>query len=76
MEDIADELLKLYQEREQVEGYQYGPDTEEQMTFEMDFPYEPTPDQVTSLEEIKADMEKEDRWIDCFVVMLDMVRLR
>ncbi|MFU1789796.1 transcription-repair coupling factor [Mammaliicoccus sciuri] len=58
VEDIADELLKLYQEREQVEGYQYGPDTEEQMTFEMDFPYEPTPDQVTSLEEIKADMEK------------------
>lgn len=58
VEDIADELLKLYQEREQVVGYQFGPDTEEQMTFEMDFPYEPTPDQVTSLEEIKGDMEK------------------
>src|SRR5699024_4289020 len=28
------------------------------MTFEMDFPYEPTPDQITSLEEIKGDMEK------------------
>ena len=55
---LLDELLKLYQEREQVEGYQYGPDSEEQMTFEMDFPYEPTPDQITSLEEIKGDMEK------------------
>ncbi|SUM53052.1 transcription-repair coupling factor [Mammaliicoccus lentus] len=41
-----------------MEGYQYGPDSEEQMTFEMDFPYEPTPDQITSLEEIKGDMEK------------------
>ncbi|GGB12892.1 transcription-repair coupling factor [Macrococcus hajekii] len=56
--DIADELLKLYQERERVAGYQFGPDTEEQNTFEMDFPYEPTEDQVRSLEEIKEDMEK------------------
>ncbi|TDL95288.1 transcription-repair coupling factor [Macrococcus carouselicus] len=56
--DIADELLKLYQERERIVGYQFGPDTEEQDTFEMDFPYEPTVDQVRSLEEIKEDMEK------------------
>ncbi len=56
--DIADELLKLYQERERVQGYQFGPDTEEQENFEMDFPYEPTEDQVRSLAEIKEDMEK------------------
>ncbi|UTH13733.1 transcription-repair coupling factor [Macrococcus equipercicus] len=56
--DIADELLKLYQERERVQGYQFGPDTEEQDSFEMDFPYEPTEDQKRSLEEIKEDMEK------------------
>lgn len=56
--DIADELLKLYQERERVTGHQFGPDTEEQDKFEMDFPYEPTVDQVRSLEEIKEDMEK------------------
>lgn len=58
VEDIAEELLKLYQERERVEGYQFGPDTEEQENFEMDFPYEPTDDQKQSLVEIKADMEK------------------
>ncbi|TDM07227.1 transcription-repair coupling factor [Macrococcus lamae] len=56
--DIADELLKLYQERERVQGYQFGPDTDEQQNFEMDFPYEPTEDQVRSLVEIKEDMEK------------------
>ncbi|RXK17204.1 transcription-repair coupling factor [Macrococcus sp. DPC7161] len=58
VEDIAEELLKLYQERERVEGYQFGPDTEEQDNFEMDFPYEPTDDQKQSLIEIKEDMEK------------------
>lgn len=58
VEDIAEELLKLYQERERVEGYQFGPDTEEQENFEMDFPYEPTDDQKQSLVEIKSDMEK------------------
>ncbi|TDM28589.1 transcription-repair coupling factor [Macrococcoides caseolyticum] len=58
VEDIAEELLKLYQERERIEGYQFGPDTEEQENFEMDFPYEPTHDQKQSLIEIKGDMEK------------------
>ncbi|ULG74117.1 transcription-repair coupling factor [Macrococcus brunensis] len=56
--EIADELLKLYQERERIQGYRFGPDTEEQDTFEMDFPYTPTEDQMRSLEEIKEDMEK------------------
>lgn len=40
-------------------GYQYGEDTAEQHDFEMDFPYELTPDQAKSIEEIKEDMEKE-----------------
>merc|ERR1712126_240759 len=40
-------------------GYQFGPDTEEQSTFELDFPYELTPDQSKSIEEIKGDMEPE-----------------
>ena len=40
-------------------GYQFGPDTEEQSTFELDFPYELTPDQSKSIDEIKGDMERE-----------------
>lgn len=41
-----------------AEGYQYGEDTAEQTTFELDFPYELTPDQAKSIDEIKDDMQK------------------
>lgn len=57
VEDIADELIALYKEREQSVGFQFAPDTEEQHVFEMDFPYELTEDQDKSIREIKADME-------------------
>ncbi|WP_367122849.1 transcription-repair coupling factor [Staphylococcus capitis subsp. urealyticus] len=59
VEDIADELIDLYKEREMSVGYQYGEDTAEQSAFEHDFPYELTPDQGKSIEEIKGDMERE-----------------
>ncbi|HBP2855261.1 TPA: transcription-repair coupling factor [Staphylococcus aureus] len=58
VEDIAEELIDLYKEREMAEGYQYGEDTAEQTTFELDFPYELTPDQAKSIDEIKDDMQK------------------
>ena len=57
VEDIAEELIALYKEREMSVGYQFGEDTAEQQDFELDFPYELTPDQAKSIEEIKADME-------------------
>ena len=69
VEDIADELIALYKEREMSVGYQYGEDTAEQHDFEMDFPYELTPDQAKSIEEIKEDMEKNVQWIACYVEM-------
>ncbi|MDK9853239.1 transcription-repair coupling factor [Staphylococcus equorum] len=59
VEDMADELIDLYKEREMSVGYKYGPDTAEQNEFEIDFPYELTPDQDKSIEEIKQDMEIE-----------------
>ncbi|WP_204172824.1 transcription-repair coupling factor [Staphylococcus sp. GDY8P72P] len=59
VEDIADELITLYKEREMSVGYQYGPDTAEQNDFELDFPYELTPDQAKSISEIKQDMEQQ-----------------
>ena len=58
VEDIADELIDLYKEREMSVGYQYGQDTAEQSAFEHDFPYELTPDQSKSIDEIKGDMER------------------
>ncbi|MDT3960523.1 transcription-repair coupling factor [Staphylococcus kloosii] len=59
VEDIADELIELYKEREMSVGYQYGPDSAEQSDFELDFPYELTPDQAKSITEIKGDMEQQ-----------------
>lgn len=59
VEDIADELIALYKEREQSVGYQFGPDTAEQYAFEMDFPYDLTDDQAKSIIEIKNDMESQ-----------------
>src|SRR5699024_8995110 len=59
VEDMADELIELYKEREMSVGYKYGPDTPQQNDFEIDFPYELTPDQGKSIEEIKQDMEVE-----------------
>lgn len=59
VEDIADELIALYKEREQSVGYAFGPDTEEQHAFEMDFPYDLTDDQAKSILEIKEDMESQ-----------------
>ncbi len=55
--DIAEELIRLYQERAMTEGFKFSPDTEMQEAFEARFPYEPTPDQLASIHEIKNDME-------------------
>ncbi|WP_100332739.1 transcription-repair coupling factor [Bacillus xiapuensis] len=59
VQDIADDLIKLYAEREAAKGYAYSPDGDMQREFEMSFPYEETEDQLRSIQEIKYDMEKE-----------------
>ena len=57
-------------------GYQYGQDTAEQSAFEHDFPYELTPDQSKSIDEIKGTWKEQDLWTVFFVVMWDMVKLK
>ena len=57
--EIAEDLVKLYAARSILKGYKYAKDTEWQKQFEDEFPYEETPDQLTSLEEIKFDMESD-----------------
>lgn len=59
VEDIADDLIKLYAEREQQKGFAFSPDSEMQREFEASFPYQETEDQLRCIAEIKADMEKE-----------------
>ncbi|MBA9087565.1 transcription-repair coupling factor (superfamily II helicase) [Fontibacillus solani] len=58
VEDIADDLIKLYAERQTSPGYAFERDTPEQQEFEDMFPYEETRDQVRAIEEIKKDMEQ------------------
>jgi len=58
VKDIADDLIKLYAERQQAAGYGFGKDTAYQGEFEALFPYEETRDQLRAIAEIKVDMEK------------------
>jgi len=55
---IADELVRLYAEREVAPGHAFSPDTPWQREMEEAFPYEPTPDQQKAIEETKRDMER------------------
>ncbi|HEV2030260.1 MAG TPA: transcription-repair coupling factor [Candidatus Dormibacteraeota bacterium] len=59
VQDVADELLKIYSLREARPGIAFAPDTAWQQELESSFPYEETPDQVAALAEIKADMESD-----------------
>ena len=59
VQDVADELLKIYSLREARPGIAFAPDTAWQAELEASFPYEETPDQVAALAEIKADMESD-----------------
>lgn len=59
IEDMTEDLIKLYAERQSRQGYAYAPDTDWQKNFEDMFPYEETPDQLKCIIEIKKDMEHE-----------------
>ncbi|MDI6600393.1 MAG: transcription-repair coupling factor [Thermoanaerobacteraceae bacterium] len=58
IEEMAKELVELYAVRQTIEGHAFSADTPWQKEFEERFPYEETPDQLRSIEEVKADMEK------------------
>ncbi|MFC7431056.1 MULTISPECIES: transcription-repair coupling factor [unclassified Agrococcus] len=57
--DIAVELVKLYAARMASKGHAFGPDTPWQHELEDAFPYAETPDQLTTIDEVKRDMERE-----------------
>ncbi len=58
VQDIADDLIKLYAERQSTPGYAFSHDSVYQREFEALFPYDETVDQLRSIEEIKKDMEQ------------------
>jgi transcription-repair coupling factor (superfamily II helicase) len=57
MRDMAEELLKLYAQRQTVPGYGFSPDTAWQQEFEDAFEFELTRDQTDALAAVKSDME-------------------
>ena len=57
MQDMADELLKLYAQRKAAQGHAFPPDNEFQREFEDAFDYNETDDQISAINDIKRDME-------------------
>ncbi|MCP3822682.1 transcription-repair coupling factor [Streptomyces sp. A3M-1-3] len=58
VKEIAADLIKLYSARMAAPGHVFGPDTPWQRELEDAFPYVETPDQLTTIAEVKEDMEK------------------
>ena len=56
--DIAVELVKLYSARVASKGHAFSPDTPWQHELEEAFPYAETLDQLTTIDEVKRDMER------------------
>ncbi len=59
VKEIAFNLIELYAKRRMRKGFQYGPDSYLQHELESSFIYEDTPDQTSSTNDIKRDMESE-----------------
>ena len=55
--ELADRLLLLYQERSKIKGYSFKIEDDLQKNFENEFPYELTYDQKRAVYDIKKDME-------------------
>ncbi|MFF2651787.1 transcription-repair coupling factor [Streptomyces sp. NPDC058045] len=58
VKEIAADLIKLYSARMAAPGHAFGTDTPWQRELEDAFPYVETPDQLTTIAEVKEDMEK------------------
>ncbi|KAA1418927.1 transcription-repair coupling factor [Nocardioides humilatus] len=56
--EIAAELIKLYAARQATKGHAFGPDSPWQRELEDAFPFHETPDQLSTVDEVKADMER------------------
>ncbi|MEQ9486605.1 transcription-repair coupling factor [Coleofasciculus sp. F4-SAH-05] len=63
---LAVDLLKLYAQRSQQSGYVFPEDSSWQEELEESFPYQPTPDQLKAVQDVKRDLES-DRPMDRLV---------
>lgn len=58
VKEIAGELIRLYAARTSSPGHAFSPDTTWQRELEDSFAYVETPDQLSTINEVKADMER------------------
>ena len=58
MQDMAEELLKLYAERKMAPGFSFAEDHHWQQEFAETFEFEETPDQLATIEDVRRDMGK------------------
>jgi transcription-repair coupling factor (superfamily II helicase) len=63
---VAFDLLQLYAQRTQQQGFSFPTDMPWQEELEDSFPYQPTPDQLKAVQDVKRDMES-DRPMDRLV---------
>ena len=66
IQKVAVDLLRLYAQRAKMEGFSYPADMPWQQELEDSFPYQPTPDQLKAVQDVKRDMES-DRPMDRLV---------
>ncbi len=57
IQDMADALLKAYAARHALPGHAFKPDSVWQRELEASFPYDETPDQLKTIEDVRRDME-------------------
>lgn len=57
IEELAGELLEIYAKRQLSEGYSFSPPDEMYREFEASFAWEETPDQLTAIQDVLADMQ-------------------
>ena len=58
IKDIARDLIRLYAQRRESEGFAFSPDSYLQYELEASFAFEDTPDQAVATAAVKADMER------------------
>lgn len=58
VQDLADDLLKIYAQRSLAQGHAFAPDNEWQRDLEASFAFIETDDQLKAIQAVKADMER------------------
>ena len=76
VEDIADDLLKLYAERSQLKGFAFSPDDDNQREFEDDLPMLRQRINCVLSRKLRQTWSQTNPWIVSWLVMLVLVRQR